>query len=90
MTMTPGDLLATVPPPAAYPVITALVVLESVLFLGPFVPTLGLLLVAGGLAYTGTLTLPAVIACAAAAPSSGTSRRTGSDTGSATACAPAA
>ncbi|WJY39776.1 DedA family protein [Streptomyces sp. P9-2B-2] len=66
MTMTPGDLLTTVPPPAAYPVITALVVLESVLFLGPFVPTLGLLLVAGGLAYTGTLTLPAVIACAAA------------------------
>lgn len=64
--MTPGDLLTTVPPPAAYPVITALVVLESVLFLGPFVPTLGLLLVAGGLAYAGTLTLPAVIACAAA------------------------
>lgn len=64
--MTPGDLLTTVPPPAAYPVITALVVLESVLFLSPFVPTLGLLLVAGGLAYAGTLTLPAVIACAAA------------------------
>ncbi|MFE3653200.1 DedA family protein [Streptomyces sp. NPDC059101] len=66
MTMTPGDLLTTVPPPAAYLVITALVVLESVLFLGPFVPTLGLLLVAGGLAYAGTLALPAVIACAAA------------------------
>lgn len=66
MTMTPGDLLTTVPPPAAYPVITALVALESVLFLGPFVPTLGLLLVAGGLAHAGTLTLPAVIACTAA------------------------
>ncbi|MYT30903.1 DedA family protein [Streptomyces sp. SID8354] len=64
--MTPGDLLATLPPLAAYPLITALVVLESVLFIGPFVPTLGLLLVAGGLAYAGTLTLPAVIACAAA------------------------
>ncbi|MFE1173345.1 hypothetical protein [Streptomyces sp. NPDC058773] len=46
MTMTPGDLLTTVPRAAAYPVITALVVLESVLFLGPFVPTLGLLPVA--------------------------------------------
>ncbi|MFF4954979.1 DedA family protein [Streptomyces chattanoogensis] len=65
MTMTPGDLLTAVPPLAAYPVITALVALESVLFLGSFVPTLGLLLVAGGLAYSGTLTLPLVIVCAA-------------------------
>lgn len=64
--MTPGDLLTTVPQPAAYLVISALVALESVLFLGPFVPTLGLLLVAGGLAYAGTLTLPLVIVCAAA------------------------
>ncbi|MEV0375624.1 hypothetical protein AB0I10_38765 [Streptomyces sp. NPDC050636] len=52
--MTPGDLLTTVPPPAAYLVITALVALESVFFLGPFVPILGLLLVAGGLAFAGT------------------------------------
>ncbi|MFH8788287.1 DedA family protein [Streptomyces roseoverticillatus] len=62
----PAGLLADIPPAAAYPVITGVVALESVLLLGPFVPTLTLLLVAGGLAHAGTLALPAVIVCAAA------------------------
>ncbi|MFC5724848.1 DedA family protein [Streptomyces gamaensis] len=79
----PAGLLADLPPAAAYPVIAGVVALESVLLLGPFVPTLTLLLVAGGLAQAGTLALPAVIACAAAGAVAGDlqAHRTGSRLG---------
>ncbi|MFK0296353.1 DedA family protein [Streptomyces sp. NPDC090442] len=62
----PTELLTGIPPTASYATITGLIVLESILPLSPFVPTLGLLLVAGGLAQSGALNLPAIIACAAA------------------------
>jgi membrane protein DedA with SNARE-associated domain len=62
----PAELLAPLPPASAYAAIFAIVVLESVLLIGPVVPTFALLLCAGYLARTGTLDLAAVVACAAA------------------------
>lgn len=52
---------------AAYAVLAAAVLTESVLLIGAFVPTLTLLLSAGALARTGYLHLPLVIATAACA-----------------------
>lgn len=59
--------LAQVPAPAAYALLAAAVLTESVLLVGAFIPTLTLLLSAGALARTGPLDLPLVIAAAAAA-----------------------
>ncbi|MFF7341013.1 DedA family protein [Streptomyces sp. NPDC008163] len=54
--------LGGVPAPAAYLILTAGVLAESVLLIGAFVPTLTLLLTAGALARTGELRLSLVIA----------------------------
>ncbi|CAM5460355.1 membrane protein [Streptomyces purpurascens] len=54
----PSDLLGHLPARAAYAVLAAAVLAESVLLLGAFVPSLGLLLAAGALARTGPLGLP--------------------------------
>ncbi|MCJ0872600.1 DedA family protein [Streptomyces sp. AP-93] len=61
------QLLAEVPAPAAYALLAAAVLTESVLLIGTFIPTLTLLLTAGALARTGPLDLPLVITVAAAA-----------------------
>nr|WP_265106379.1 DedA family protein [Streptomyces sp. ET3-23] len=60
----PAELLTDVPPSAAYATVFGLVLLESVLFVGSFVPTLSLLVCAGALARAGVLHLPLVIATA--------------------------
>lgn len=62
----PVALLDGVPSPLAYGVVLGAVLLESVLLVGVFVPTLSLLLCAGFLAYSGPLSLPVVIGCAVA------------------------
>ncbi|QUQ63724.1 DedA family protein [Kutzneria sp. CA-103260] len=62
----PAAVLGDLSPVLAYAVIFGMVVLESVLLLGPFVPTLGLLLFAGVLAHAGTLLWPLVVVSAAA------------------------
>lgn len=62
-----SEALDQVPVPAAYAVLALVVLAESVLLLGPFVPTLTLLLTAGALARTGHLDLFPVIATAASA-----------------------
>ena len=54
----PSDLLGHVPATAAYSLLAAAVLAESVLLVGALVPTLGLLLAAGALARTGALSLP--------------------------------
>nr|CAD60532.1 Cinorf11 protein [Streptomyces cinnamoneus] len=61
---TADELLHGVPPAAAYGLVLGLVLLESVLLLGSFVPTLSLMLCAGVLAQEGTLRLPLVVLCA--------------------------
>ncbi|MFD4027228.1 hypothetical protein ACFWRV_27530 [Streptomyces sp. NPDC058576] len=60
-------LIGHVPAPAAYAILAAAVLAESVLLLGAFIPTLTLLLAAGALARTGDLNLVLVIAIAAGA-----------------------
>jgi membrane protein DedA with SNARE-associated domain len=62
----PAELLAHLPPGSVYALIYGLVVLESVLLVGAFVPTLALLVGAGLLARTGALDLRVVVACAVA------------------------
>ncbi|MFR9728852.1 DedA family protein [Saccharopolyspora sp. MS10] len=61
----PGEWLAQLPPPAGYALLAALVFVEGVLVVSPFVPTLGPLLVAGALAYAGVLDLWLVVLVAA-------------------------
>ncbi|MGW2280473.1 DedA family protein [Streptomyces sp. NPDC001770] len=60
-------LIGHVPAPAAYAILAAAVLAESVLLLGAFIPTLTLLLAAGALAREGDLSLVPVIATAAGA-----------------------
>ncbi|MEU4487572.1 VTT domain-containing protein [Streptomyces purpurascens] len=67
----PSDLLGHLPATAAYVVLAAAVLAESVLLLGAFVPSLGLLLAAGALARTGPLSLPLVIGVTTAAAVTG-------------------
>lgn len=62
----PGEWLVRLPPLAAYGLLTGLVFVEGILVVSPFVPTLGPLLVAGALAYSGTLQLWWVVVFAAA------------------------
>ncbi|MFB4424694.1 DedA family protein [Streptomyces sp. QL37] len=60
-------LIGHVPAPAAYAILAAAVLVESVLLLGAFIPTLTLLLAAGALARAGDLNLVLVIATATSA-----------------------
>ncbi|MFD3777945.1 DedA family protein [Streptomyces sp. NPDC058612] len=60
-------LIGQVPAPAAYAILAAAVLAESVLLIGAFVPTLTLLLTAGALARTGELNLIWVIVTASCA-----------------------
>ncbi|WP_171163381.1 VTT domain-containing protein [Streptomyces sp. I05A-00742] len=62
-----SDILAHVPPAAAYAVVAAAVLAESILLVGAFIPTLTLLLTAGALARAGHISLLLVIASAAGA-----------------------
>ncbi|MER6153957.1 VTT domain-containing protein [Streptomyces sp. NPDC001868] len=62
-----SDILGHLSPAAAYTVVAAAVLAESVLLIGAFVPTLTLLLTAGALARTGQVNLLLVIAAASAA-----------------------
>ncbi|WP_243788705.1 DedA family protein [Saccharopolyspora gloriosae] len=57
----PGEWLTQLPPLAGYALLAALVFVEGILVVSPFVPTLGPLLVAGALAYAGTLDLWLVV-----------------------------
>ncbi|MGW5329686.1 DedA family protein [Streptomyces sp. NPDC004014] len=66
MTVLP-HLISQVPPPVAYVMVAAGVLAESVLLIGAFVPTLTLLLAAGGLARAGELNLALVITVATCA-----------------------
>ncbi|WSQ07059.1 VTT domain-containing protein [Streptomyces sp. NBC_01231] len=66
-----SDLLGHLPPTAAYAVVAAAVLAESILLVGAFIPTLTLLLTAGALARTGHISLPLVIAAAAGAVMAG-------------------
>lgn len=63
---TAPDLLGHLPAAAAYAMLAAAVLAESVLLIGAFVPTLALMLAAGALARAGGLHLALVIATAAA------------------------
>ncbi|MFF7769412.1 DedA family protein [Streptomyces massasporeus] len=67
----PSDLLGHVPATAAYSLLAAAVLAESVLLVGALVPTLGLLLAAGALARTEALSLPLVVAVTAGAAAAG-------------------
>ncbi|MFB8384552.1 DedA family protein [Streptomyces rubiginosohelvolus] len=60
-------LIGHVPAPAAYTILAAAVLAESVLLVGAFIPTLTLLLAAGALAHAGDLNLALIIATAASA-----------------------
>ncbi|MGW6462740.1 DedA family protein [Streptomyces rubiginosohelvolus] len=60
-------LIGHVPAPAAYAILAAAVLAESVLVVGAFVPTLTLLLASGALARAGDLNLALVIATASGA-----------------------
>lgn len=60
-------LIGHVPAPAAYAILAAAVLAESVLLVGAFIPTLTLLLASGALARAGDLNLVLVIATAASA-----------------------
>ncbi|MFI6702872.1 DedA family protein [Streptomyces sp. NPDC050509] len=62
-----SDMLGHLSPTAAYMVVAAAVLAESVLLVGAFVPTLSLLLTAGALARTGQVDILLVIAVAAGA-----------------------
>lgn len=64
-------LLGHLPATTAYAVLAAAVLAESVLLVGAFVPTLGLLLAAGALARSGQLDLPQVVGAAAGAAVAG-------------------
>ncbi|MET9728783.1 DedA family protein [Streptomyces zaomyceticus] len=61
------SLISQVPAPAAYAILAAAVLAESVLLIGTFIPTLTLLLAAGALAHAGDLNLALVIAAASCA-----------------------
>lgn len=61
----PAEWLAQLPPLTAYGLLAGLVFVEGILVVSPFVPTLGPLLVAGALAYSGALDLWLVVVCAA-------------------------
>ena len=63
----PSDILGHLPPTSAYAVVALAVLAESILLIGAFIPTLTLLLTAGGLARTGHISLLAVMAIAAGA-----------------------
>ncbi|MGW1671279.1 DedA family protein [Streptomyces sp. NPDC002324] len=78
-----SDILGHLSPAAAYSVVAAAVLAESILLVGAFVPTLTLLLTAGALARTGHIGLPLVIAAAAGAVVAGDflAHRTGSHLG---------
>ncbi|WP_282205090.1 DedA family protein [Kitasatospora fiedleri] len=60
-------LLGHVPAPAAYAILAAAVLAESLLLVGAFVPTLTLLLTSGALARAGELNLVLTVATAASA-----------------------
>ncbi|MEU9068946.1 DedA family protein [Streptomyces sp. NPDC048306] len=60
-------LIGHVPAPAAYAILAAAVLAESVLLLGAFIPTLTLLVAAGALARAGDLNIVLVIATASGA-----------------------
>ncbi|MFD0019934.1 DedA family protein [Streptomyces sp. NPDC058382] len=60
-------LITQVPAPAAYAILAAAVLAESVLLIGAFVPTLTLLLTSGALARVGDLNLVLVIVTASSA-----------------------
>lgn len=60
-------LISHVPAPAAYAILAATVLAESLLLIGALVPTLTLLLTAGALARTGDLNLVLIVATAASA-----------------------
>ncbi|MFD7665162.1 DedA family protein [Streptomyces sp. NPDC059788] len=62
-----AGLIGHVPAPAAYAILAAAVLAESVLLLGAFIPTLTLLLASGALARAGDLNLVLIIATAASA-----------------------
>lgn len=66
-------------PPAAYALVAAAVLAESILLVGAFIPTLTLLLTAGALARAGQLSLPLLITTAACTAATGDSlaHRTG-------------
>ncbi|MFD3331890.1 DedA family protein [Streptomyces sp. NPDC058700] len=57
-------VISQVPAPAAYAILAAAVLAESVLLIGAFIPTLTLLLATGAMARTGDLDLALVIATA--------------------------
>ncbi|UCM87901.1 DedA family protein [Streptomyces marincola] len=63
----PLDALGQVPPAVAYVLLAVVVLTESILLVGAFVPTLTLLLTAGALSRAGDLNLLLVIAVAACA-----------------------
>ncbi|WP_329074982.1 DedA family protein [Streptomyces niveus] len=65
------DALGSVPPAAAYAVIALAILAESILLVGAFIPTLTLMVTAGGMAHTGHINLLLVIAAAAAAAAVG-------------------
>ncbi len=62
-----SEILGHLSPAAAYTVVAAAVLAESVLLVGAFVPTLTLLLTAGALARTGQVSVLLVITAAACA-----------------------
>lgn len=84
-----SGLLGDLPPTAAYAVVAAAVLAESILLVGAFIPTLTLLLTAGALARTGHIGLPLVIVVAAGAVVAGTSSPTAPAGSSVTGCAEA-
>ncbi|MFK0132425.1 DedA family protein [Streptomyces rubiginosohelvolus] len=62
-----SQLLGHLPHSLAYGVVAGAILAESVLLVGAFIPTLTLLLTAGALARSGDISLPLIIATAAAA-----------------------
>ncbi|MFD3324900.1 DedA family protein [Streptomyces sp. NPDC058701] len=60
-------LIGQVPAPAAYAILAAAVLAESVLLIGAFIPTLTLLMASGALARAGDLNVALVIATASCA-----------------------
>ncbi|MFD8342221.1 DedA family protein [[Kitasatospora] papulosa] len=64
---TVSQLLGHLPPHLAYAVVAGAILAESVLLIGAFIPTLTLLLTAGALARSGEISLPLIVATAAAA-----------------------
>ncbi|MFJ8025360.1 DedA family protein [Streptomyces sp. NPDC096311] len=66
-----STILTHVPPVAAYAVVAAAVLAESILLVGAFIPTFTLLMTAGALARTGYISLVLVIAVAVSAAVAG-------------------